>query len=104
MPLPLQGIFVVDLTQVYAGPTCTRILADLGADVLKVGAIQRIDITRNLIYTDNDPGAEPWNRTCYYNVRNASKRSITLDLNSEKGRDLLRQLIARATASGDGGS
>ena len=96
MALPLEGIRVVDLTHVYAGPTCTRILSDLGADVVKVEAPQRIDITRNLIYTDNDPGTEPWNRTCYYNVRNAGKRSITLDLGSEKGHALLTQLIAHA--------
>src|SRR3990170_7784779 len=96
MPLPLEGVFIVDLTHVYAGPTCTRILADLGADVVKVEAVQRIDITRNLIYTDNDQGAEPWNRTCYFNVRNAGKRSLTLDFNTERGHALLVQLIARA--------
>src|SRR3990170_689514 len=96
MPLPLEGVFIVDLTHVYAGPTCTRILADLGAEVVKVEAVQRIDITRNLIYADNDPGSEPWNRTCYYNVRNAGKRSVTLDLSSEKGHALLTQVIAHA--------
>jgi len=91
--LPLNGVRVLDLSHVFAGPTCTRILAELGADVIKVEARQRLDISRSLIMTDNDIGDQPWNRTCYFAVHNAGKRGITLDLTGEQGRDLLSRLI-----------
>jgi crotonobetainyl-CoA:carnitine CoA-transferase CaiB-like acyl-CoA transferase len=91
--LPLDGVRVLDLSQVFAGPTCTRILAELGADVIKVEARQRLDVPRSLIMTDNDAGDEPWNRACYFAVHNAGKRGITLDLTSERGRELLKGLI-----------
>jgi crotonobetainyl-CoA:carnitine CoA-transferase CaiB-like acyl-CoA transferase len=91
--LPLDGVRVLDLSHVFAGPTCTRILAELGADVVKVEARQRLDISRSIIMTDNDSGDQPWNRACYFAVRNAGKRGITLDLTDERGRELLRKLI-----------
>ena len=91
--LPLDGVRVLDLSHVFAGPTCTRILAELGADVIKVEARQRLDISRILIMTDNDTADQPWNRTCYFAVHNAGKRGITLDLTGEQGRDLLSRLI-----------
>ncbi len=91
--LPLAGIRVLDLTQVYAGPTCTRILADLGADVVKVEGLTRIDGTRLLFLADGEPGAQPWNRGAYYSMRNAGKRSLTVELSTEQGRDLLRRIM-----------
>lgn len=91
--LPLEGIRVLDLTQVYAGPSCARILADLGAEVIKVEALQRVDISRLLILTDNEGADIPWERTCYFQVRNAGKKDITLDLSNPKGREVLRRLI-----------
>lgn len=96
MALPLEGIRVVDFTQVFAGPTCTRILADLGADVIKIEARTRADITRSLIIADNDGRSTPWNRGSYFVVRNAGKRDVTLDLNDERGRALARRLIEDA--------
>jgi crotonobetainyl-CoA:carnitine CoA-transferase CaiB-like acyl-CoA transferase len=91
--LPLDGVRVLDLSHVFAGPTCTRILAELGADVIKVEARQRLDISRILIMTDNDTADQPWNRTCYFAVHNAGKRGITLDLTAEQGRGLFSRLI-----------
>jgi crotonobetainyl-CoA:carnitine CoA-transferase CaiB-like acyl-CoA transferase len=96
MTKPLEGIRVLDLTQVYAGPTCTRILSDLGAEVIRMEAPSRLDVTRNLIHTDNDGQEVPWERALYFTIRNAGKKEIVVDLNQERGRELLRGLIAQA--------
>jgi benzylsuccinate CoA-transferase BbsF subunit len=96
MTKPLTGIRVLDLTQVYAGPTCTRILSDLGAEVIRMEAPNRLDITRNLIHTDNDGQELPWERALYFTIRNAGKKEIVVDLNQERGRELLRGLIAQS--------
>ncbi|MCH8850192.1 MAG: CoA transferase [Chloroflexi bacterium] len=96
MPKPLAGVRVIDLTQVFAGPTCTRILADLGAEVIRMEAPARMDITRNLIHVDNDGQETPWERALYFTIRNAGKKEIVLDLNKPRARELLRDLIAQA--------
>ena len=96
MPLPLEHVRVVDLSHVFAGPTCARILAELGADVIKVEARQRFDVSRLIALTDNDHGGQPWNRASYFAVRNAGKRGITLNLSSDRGIDLLKRLIGQA--------
>ena len=95
MAKPLEGIRVMDLTQVFAGPTCTRILADLGAEVIRMEAPTRMDITRNLIHVDNDGQDLPWERTLYFAIRNAGKKEIVVDLNQPRGRELLRGVIAQ---------
>jgi len=94
--LPLEGIRVVDFTQVFAGPACTRVLADLGAEVIKIESVNRLDITRSLIITDNDGLDHPWNRGSYFVIRNTGKKGITLDLNQPQGVDIARRLIATA--------
>jgi crotonobetainyl-CoA:carnitine CoA-transferase CaiB-like acyl-CoA transferase len=94
MTLPLEGVRVLDFTHVYAGPTCTRILADLGADVVKVEGLTRVDLVRLLFATDNSPMADPWNRGFYFSLRKPGKRSLTVELSTEAGRALLRRLVA----------
>lgn len=94
MTKPLDDIRVLDLTQVFAGPTCTRILADLGAEVIRMEAPARLDITRSLIHTDNDGQEQPWDRTLYFAIRNAGKKEIVIDLNQDRGREMLRGLVA----------
>jgi len=94
--LPLAGIRVLDLTQVYAGPTCTRILADLGADVIKVEGLRRMDVVRNLVIADNDSSGDYWNHAGYFHFRNGGKRSVTLDFNDPQGVELVKRLAAHA--------
>ncbi len=94
--LPLSGVRVLDLTHVYAGPTCTRILADLGAEVIKIEGIGRIDITRNFCISDNSGAEDFWNRAGYFLFRNAGKKSITLDFTDARAVALFRRLVPHA--------
>ena len=90
---PLEGVRVLDFTHVWAGPASTRMLADLGADVIKVEGLAHIDLTRNLWFMDNDTSEDFWNRAPYFQSRNQNKRSIALDVNTEAGRDAIRRLV-----------
>jgi len=90
----LEGVRVVDLTRAYAGPIGTRVWADMGAEVIKVEAIQRIDMpTRGISYAENDPGGEAWNRAGYFHRLNVNKKGITLDLNHPKGKEIFKRLV-----------
>jgi crotonobetainyl-CoA:carnitine CoA-transferase CaiB-like acyl-CoA transferase len=94
--LPLSGIRVLDLGQVYAGPTCARVLCDLGAEVIKIEGINRTDPIRNLFIADNDGRDDYWNRGAYYVFRNVGKRSITLELTTSQGVELFKRLVPLA--------
>jgi crotonobetainyl-CoA:carnitine CoA-transferase CaiB-like acyl-CoA transferase len=85
MARPLDGVRVLDFAQVYAGPTATRILADLGAEVIKIEGIKRMDITRNFAVSDNTGDEDYWNRAGYFVFRNGGKKSLTLDFSEEHG-------------------
>jgi formyl-CoA transferase len=86
MQRPLEGIRVLDLSRVLAGPYCTMLLGDLGADVIKVEQPGLGDDTRRW--------GPPWAGTesAYYLCVNRNKRSITLDLKSDEGKEILRNL------------
>ena len=95
-PQPLKGLRVVDLTMGWAGPTATRQLADLGADIIKVESCQYPDWFRG---TDPRPPyheERTYEKTHWFQYNNRNKRGITLDLTCEKGLSLLKQLIATA--------
>jgi crotonobetainyl-CoA:carnitine CoA-transferase CaiB-like acyl-CoA transferase len=95
--LPLAGMRVIDISNVISMPYAGGLLADLGAEVIKIERTARPDTTRtnpnSAVYPDNDPGEDPWNRTGTYNVLNRGKKSLTLDLSQPAGRDILRELI-----------
>jgi crotonobetainyl-CoA:carnitine CoA-transferase CaiB-like acyl-CoA transferase len=86
---PLEGLRVLDFTRHLAGPFAAMTLGDLGADVVKVEAPGRGDDTR---------GFPPyWNgESCYFMSTNRNKRSITLNLQEEKGREIARKLAAES--------
>ena len=93
----LDGVRVLDLSRVLAGPWCTQTLADLGADVVKVERPDVGDDTRGwgppfLPTPDGNPSAE----SAYFLGANRNKRSITCDLSSAQGQQLIRDMAARA--------
>ena len=87
---PLDDIRVIDLTRVLAGPYCTMMLADLGAEVIKVEQPGRGDDTRQW----GPPFAA--GESAYYLSINRNKKGITLNLQHERAREVLRELVARA--------
>ena len=95
--LPLEGIRVLDSTYVFALPYTGGQLTDLGAEVIKIEGPGRPDITRTGglygTFPDNVTGEDWWNRPSTYNLLNRGKRSLTLDLSTERGRDLFRQMV-----------
>lgn len=97
---PLAGIRVVDLTRVWAGPLGARILADLGADVVKVeapnGRGAARGTTRGGQYAAGDPGDRPWNRQGSFNKLNRNKQSFVLDLKKPRAHELFLELIAKS--------
>lgn len=84
-PLPLAGVRVLDGSNTYAGPTCGRILADLGAEVIHVEAMQRLDAVRLIIFPENRAREDYWNTGAYFMKRNLGKKDITLDLTKLEG-------------------
>lgn len=92
--LPLSGVRVLDLSEGIAGPGCTKMMAHLGADVIKVERPRTGDVTRSLppFYKDR-PHLEGSGLFLYLNM---GKRGITLDMESEQGRALFRKLVARS--------
>lgn len=94
--LPLQGVRVIDFSMGWAGPLCARTLADLGADVIKIEAIQYPDwfrgVDRRATYVDG----QMYERTMRFSVLNRNKRGITLDLKRPEGLALAKQLLAGA--------
>lgn len=84
---PLEGVRVLDLSRVFAGPMCAMVLADFGAEVIKVEHPGRGDDTR-------DWGIRIGNtETTYYNSMNRNKRSVTLDLQSPEGLKIIHDLL-----------
>jgi crotonobetainyl-CoA:carnitine CoA-transferase CaiB-like acyl-CoA transferase len=101
-PLPLAGIRAVEIAEIWAGPFCGAMLADLGAEVIKVEAIQRT--ARGAVkplpgapgYPNGDPAGEPWNRNAAFLAINRNKKDITLDLHTLEGQEVLDDLLREA--------
>ena len=89
---PLSGMVILDLTQILAGPMCTMVLADMGADVIKVEKPNGGDDNRRM----GPPFVKDW--SAGFLAVNRNKRSIALDLRGEAGRGVLRRLVEEADA------
>jgi benzylsuccinate CoA-transferase BbsF subunit len=91
--LPLEGVRIADLSMMWAGPYATRLLAEMGAEVIKIESPRAWDNVRTLL---PQPGApEPWNSSYYFNDYNRDKKSLTLDLSQPRGRALFLELAAK---------
>ena len=90
-PLPLDGVRVVDFTQVMMGPCCTQMLGDYGADVIKIERAGAGDLSRWSVGEDPDGGNNP-----VFASLNRNKRSVALDLKSEKDRAAALRLVETA--------
>jgi crotonobetainyl-CoA:carnitine CoA-transferase CaiB-like acyl-CoA transferase len=96
MPGPLEGIRIFDLTRVLAGPSCTQILGDLGADVIKIERPGQGDDTRKFGPPFvKDPAGKDTTESGYYLGANRNKRSITLSLDEPEGQALAKKMIAK---------
>lgn len=91
--LPLTGVRVLDLTMAWAGPYGTRLLADMGAEVIKIESVDSWDVLRAL--TGQRPDTERvWDKSPYFNQINRNKYGCVLDLSKPGGRDLFLRLVA----------
>jgi crotonobetainyl-CoA:carnitine CoA-transferase CaiB-like acyl-CoA transferase len=90
---PLRGVRVLDLTNVLAGPFACQQLAHLGAEVIKIEAVGRGDLARNL---GADPKLSARGMGISFLAQNAGKISLTLNLKDKRGREILERLVAGA--------
>ena len=109
--LPLEGIRILDMTVVWAGTYCTMLLADLGAEVIRIESIQTLPpITRGTMahppkaviegmpafvaaMPGRDPGERPWNRYPLFNAHARNKLSMTVDLLRPEGMEIFKRLV-----------
>ena len=105
---PLRNYRILDLSRIWAGPYCTKLMADLGAEVIKLESLSVYDSHRGPVspargiaaYPDGEPGAEPWNRNGWFNCLHLSKYGVTLELTSEAG-DAGRRVFERLVSISD---
>ena len=94
MGQPLAGVRVVEMGQLIAIPYATKLLADMGAEVVRVESCTRLENYRATSFFENDPTGEFWNRAANFYEQNRNKLGVTLDLARPEGLALLKELIA----------
>lgn len=92
---PLNGLRVLDMTRILAGPTCSQLLGDLGADVIKIERPGEGDDTRKWgpPFLKDEAGADT-TESAYYLCTNRNKRSLTVDIAKPEGQALIKRLLA----------
>ena len=94
MVLPLAGVRVVEMGQLIAVPHAAKMLADMGAQVLRLESHARLENYRSSAFYENDPGERYWNRGANFYEQNRNKLGVTLDLSKAEGLTALKELIA----------
>ena len=87
---PLQGIKILELSQIMAGPSCGLLLADLGAEVIKIEKIQGGDDTRRFLPPDIN------GESAAFMIMNRNKRGIALDLKSKQGVNVFKKMVKKS--------
>ena len=90
----LEGLRIVELGQLIAVPYATKLLADMGAEVIRIESANRPDIYRLSDYYDERIDGEYWNRAINFNEQNRNKRSFCVELDKNEGNDALLELIS----------
>ncbi|MGH3308706.1 MAG: CoA transferase, partial [Nocardioides sp.] len=90
MSKALEGVRVVDMTHVQAGPVCTQLLAYMGADVIKIERPGGGDVTRSQLRDLRDVDS------LYFTMLNGNKRSLTLNMKSDEGQEVFTKLLERS--------
>jgi benzylsuccinate CoA-transferase BbsF subunit len=89
----LEGLRILEIGIAYATPYATKLLADMGAEVIKVESHTRLDTVRVGPLPDNRVGERFWDESCWYQATNPNKLGITLNLNTEDGVLLVKELV-----------
>ncbi|MFA7249411.1 MAG: CoA transferase [Dehalococcoidia bacterium] len=95
-PGPLAGLRVLDAAGVWAMPLAAAMLGDLGAEVIKVESTTRIDMRGSEPFHDNEPTDNYFNRSGTFGTLNRGKKSLTINLKTERGIELYKELIAKS--------
>ena len=100
--LPLEGVRVVDLSMWFAGPMASRLLADMGAEVIKIESLRHIDPWRGPVVSNAKldsrfpvkiESERPYNCAAGFNLQNRNKYGITLDLDTPQGKEVFKKLV-----------
>ena len=100
--LALNKFRILDLSRIWAGPYCTKLLADMGAEVIKLESLSVYDSHRGPVspargsaaYPGGEPGEEPWNRNGWFNCLHLNKYGVTLELTEATSRRVFERLVS----------
>ena len=94
----LNGVRILDFSRIWAGPHATKLLADMGAEVIKVESTRAWDPHRMIVGSGNLPdgerGADPWNRSGWFNTLHMSKYGVTAEMRHPKGKAIIEELVS----------
>ena len=96
---PLAGLRIIEMGQLIAVPWATKMLADMGAQVIRLESCQRLESYRTDALYENSVEGEFWNRGANFYEHNRNKLGITLDLSGDQGPAILKDLISISDVS-----